>query len=172
MWISLLVMSTITTYGFHKYYVSITTIDVNVEDGTLECSIKMFTDDLERAIEASGRYDVSITEYGSDKLVDSLIMDYVCRRLSIRYGTPSLEETHREYPLLACRPVGFETDVDLTWVYIEYKQPGNETYAIKNACLTEVFEEQQNIVHIRKEGKVVKSLLMGKGDDFKEFPID
>src|SRR5579872_5301982 len=101
----------------HPLYMSVTEINHNAKDKLLEISCKVFTNDLEAALEkmAGTRVDLSAAagKAAGDKLIDA----YVEKHLRLRVnGKP-----------VALHFVGSEKEMDGTWSYFQV----NDVAAVK-----------------------------------------
>ncbi|MFY0673072.1 MAG: hypothetical protein JXQ87_06690 [Bacteroidia bacterium] len=131
----------------HKFYVSMTSIDLSRDGEKLECSIKLFRDDLELALTESEGEKVLFTLGISESKISNLIDDYMLDHF-VLVADDNMERTF----------IGAEIEEEIVWVYIEYNKP-KSNFSLKNTCLMEVFEEQVNIVHLKQGGKVQSELL-------------
>jgi len=139
----------------HEFYVGLTDIVYNRATRTFEITLKVFTDDLELALgSANNGKAVTLADYGAEADNDSLIFAYVAGRFSFsRKG----EQTITTYP------VGRETELDVTWIYLETEpmQPLKEA-VVTNSMMMEIYDDQTHIVHLKQSGGT-KSMLLHKG---------
>ncbi|GAA4108375.1 hypothetical protein GCM10022393_04410 [Aquimarina addita] len=143
-----LTISSFTTT--HKFYVSVTQIDYNEEQKSLQIISRIFVDDFEATLQ--DRYDSSIklsSENPNDK-IDGYIEKYLQQKISISVnGKPVVFEY-----------IGKEYDNDLILCYLEVEGVQDlETIEVSNTVLMDAFNEQQNIVHVKK-GTQRKSLML------------
>ena len=136
-------------FHLHKFYVSLCQVDHNQETGSLEITMKIFTDDLEYGITGSlDYYGLGSVEEPNE--ADSLIFSYIRKNFEIQVDG---RVTELEY-------IGKEVELDVTWCYIEIegvKDPKEIT--ISNRMLTEIYVEQVNIVNVTISGKTRGLLL-------------
>jgi len=141
--------------GQHEFYVGLTDIVYNLGTRTFEITLKVFTDDLELAlVESGGGEKIILADYGAEAGNDSLIFAYVAEHFTIfRKGAQPL----------AMHPVGRETELDVTWIYLETDptQPLKEA-VVSNTMMMEIYEDQTHIVHLR-QGEKTKSTLLHRG---------
>lgn len=158
----LLVFSFFLLTGFaHKFYVSITEVNHNVENAAIEISVKLFTDDLEAALEAGTTKKLWIGDTREAAETDSLLAAYFDRKFDIEVNGKT------QKPIL----LGKETEADATWCYLEITNVSTiKNLIIDNRLLMEISDEQKNIVHINAGGSE-KSLLLrhGKTDGAVSF---
>ena len=128
----------------HPLYISVTEINHNPKDKILEVSCKMFTNDLETALEkmAKTRVDLSATKdkAASDKLIEA----YIVRHLRIRMdGKPAVLHF-----------VGSEKENDGTWSYFQVNDvPAVRRIDVGNDLLYDSFNQQIGIMHVTVGGQ-------------------
>ncbi len=134
LYFSLLVCSSVWA---HPFYVSVLEMRYNEKSNTLECALKLFTDDLETAIEQSmGHNKLFLSEQREHHAADSLIWKYVSQRIKIN-----------NKPL---RYVGREGNIDAQWIYFEIPvDPKDEHSLLLWNTFVEVLPGQKNILHFR-----------------------
>ena len=128
----------------HPFYVSITTVDYNAGAKRMEISCRIFYDDLEVALKATG--DVSTIDLinpANRNETDSLIARYLrrCVNLSVN-GQPQ-----------ALHYLGYEIEDDVAWCYLEAREVTSvHRIAIDNRLLLDQFDRQSNILHVTAHG--------------------
>jgi len=141
----------ILSFTAHKFYVSITKIEFSQEEQSLQIITKLFIDDIEDVLQE--RYSPSISldpEKESPRAADFL-KEYVLQKLKIKVnGTP-----------VKLNYIGHEYENDVVKSYIEVENVSELTsIEVENKMLMDLFEEQQNIIHIKRYKKR-KSLVLG-----------
>lgn len=123
----------------HDFHTSLTEINFNPKTGSLELSVRVFTDDLE----------LTLTNFNKGKLVkiedpeatvDPLIEQYIRKNLALI--SPDKEVKFGKF-------YGKEKEADATWIYLEIfdcKQLKN--FTLYNTIMQEMFEDQTNLVNI------------------------
>ncbi len=148
----------ISSYAIHQYYVSICQIDHNPKSETLEITFKIFTDDLERALEEQGKYDIELGTPKEHPATDSLIAKYI-------YDHFELKIDGLTKPMYF---LGKEAELEATWCYVEvYKVPEIKELFIYNSILVDVFDDQNNLIHLNYKGEK-SSLILHRGNVRKE----
>jgi hypothetical protein len=128
----------------HKFYVSNTIAQFNQVTGSLEITMKVFTDDLEFALEKA---------FGErEKIEMGVLSDPDQKDKFHRYFAQHFTLNANGRPLQAMF-IGAETDLDLSYIYFEYPnfQPFN-SLDITNDMFLELYEEQVNILHLKMAG--------------------
>lgn len=148
----------------HEYYVSISDIEYNPEAQSLEITLKLFTDDLELALQQA---DSSAVLSPEDSLSspDSLMANYCQQSFSVQLNGQSVSYSY----------IGYEFEEDVTFCYleaekIEFNQLKEATVAIENSLLMDILPSQVNLVHLRV-GDQKRSLLLRAGQERKSVTL-
>lgn len=148
--ILLVILSTTLSFTAHKFYVSITKIEFSEEESSLQIISKLFIDDIEDVLQA--RYNPSIVMDGEKEAeaVGEFLKEYVLQKLVVEVnGAP-----------VTLNFLGHEYDNDVVKIYIEVEGISElNNISVENKMLMELFEEQQNIIHIKRYKKR-KSLVL------------
>lgn len=150
----LLICCLFLTVGFvaHKYYVSVTDINYSEESRSIQIISRYFTDDLDRLI--SERYGVKAALMSDNEHASSndLISKYLNDKFRIYLNGEQLSFVF----------LGKEYDTDLTKCYLEVQGVDGESIhsiRVESEVLYDLFEEQQNIIHLDFPGKKKSFLL-------------
>ncbi len=122
----------------HAFHTSITEMRYNPKGKSFEISLRVFTDDLEKALSTNNQNKKFIIE-NTDKN-DPIIEQYVRKHFVVT--TPKNQKLVYQY-------IGKEKEGDATWIYLE--MPVNESIKgskIQNSVLMDSFDDQTNIVNI------------------------
>ncbi len=139
----------------HQFYISICEMDHNPDTHTLEITFKIFTDDLEQALEAQGTGKLHLGADRESEGADRYISRYLEQHVSIEIDGRILEAKY----------LGRETESEVTWCYSEIGDvPSISTVTVINTLLIEIFEDQTNMVHIKANGQK-KSMLLTRAKD-------
>ncbi len=153
--LSVLLISLSSFTILHKFYVSVTQIEYNQEQKSLQIISRIFIDDIEEVLRK--RYDETI-ELVSEKeetKIDQYLNKYLNQKLTI---TINGEKMFFKF-------IGKEYDNDLVLCYLEVENvPPLKMITVSNQILMDFFDEQQNIIHVKK-GKKRKSLILEKEKD-------
>jgi len=142
------------TSFYHKFYVSISEVNHNTETAALEISMKIFTDDLEAALEVDTSEKLWIGDPEREAAAtDSLLAVYFDKKLTLNINGEEKEAIF----------IGKELEADVTWCYLEIQDlSAVKSVSIDNRILMELFDDQKNLVHIYANGKE-KSLFLRRG---------
>lgn len=149
-WLKISVLAIILTSftqkkpALHPFHVSVTEINHNAPDKTLEISCKLFTDDFEKILAKNYKTRVDLGKEEFKTAMDSLVKKYINSHLSIKANGRA---TRFDY-------LGFETDKEATYAYIEVSEVSSVSkMEIFNSILYDQFDDQLNIMHIVVGGK-------------------
>ncbi len=137
--IFLLVLSiSITSFSIHKYYVSISKIEINKEEQLLKVYSKVFVDDFDKVL--SERYNLEVTNF--DETTDAenqQIAVYLNQKVKL-----AVNRIPVKINFLGCQ---LEND----YLYLYYEAPFKKQVQrldIENTLLMDLFTEQQNTVDV------------------------
>ena len=140
--------------ALHAYHTSITELRYNAAKKQLELSVRLFTDDFERALSKGQTTTVRLTEAGSRPL--ALATTYLQRNLQVSTtaGAP-----------LQLQVLGMQAENDGYWVYCKVPLPGpTPGVKLRHAALLDVFSDQVNIVNV-EAGAMKLSALFRAGHE-------
>lgn len=127
-----------SSFGIHKYYVSVTQIDLVSQKKRIEISSRIFIDDLEKALHKKYNKKPNLTAANELPEAENMIKSYYNEKIKI-----VINKKPQKMEYLAKEVEG---DVLIIYSKIAISKKIN-TFEIYNSLLTETFEEQQNIVH-------------------------
>ena len=127
----------------HPFYVSVTEINHNSKDKTLEISCKIFTNDFETALEKASGNKVDLSAPKDKAALDKIISSYITQHLQLKVDGKSV----------AMQFVGSEKEAEATWNYFQVNDiPSLKKIDITNTVLYESFEAEINIIHVVVNG--------------------
>ncbi len=138
----LLLISLTASRSAHDFHASVTQMQYNSTEKIFEISIRLFTDDLEKALSQDVNANVRISP--GDKS-DAIIEKYIHSHFV--YVTSQNQPKAINY-------VGHESEIDANWLYLE--MPYAESFRgglLKQNVLMEVFDDQANMVNIQYQGQ-------------------
>jgi hypothetical protein len=143
----------------HPLYVTVTEINHNAKDKTLELSCKIFTNDLEGAIEKIFNKKVDLSSEKEKAANDKLVNDYIIKHLQLKVDGKAVE----------LQFVGSEKETDATWTYLQVINVALlSKLNITNTLLYESFNNEINIMHVTVSGNR-KSTKLSAPDANVEF---
>ncbi len=127
----------------HAFHTSLTEIQYNAKEKSLEISIRMFTDDLETALtKANNGQKVMIG--GKNDNSDAVLNKYIQQHFAII--TPQKQKK-------SLTVLGKEIEGDATWVYVEIPNSQDfKGHILYNNLMQELFDDQTNLVNFLYAG--------------------
>ena len=151
----LLILIPVLLFGswkMHEFYVSLTEIRYNPATECLEISMRIFPDDLDRALQEQSGIRTNLATEIEHPLADSLLEEYLLNSLTIRLDGQKAELSF----------LGKETEGNALWCYLESgTMPRPGTILVSMSLLTEIFPDQMNIVQLYLD-KWNRSLLLNR----------
>jgi hypothetical protein len=144
-----------SSFVAHKFYVSHYTVEYKSQ--ALQLTIKVFTDDLEKALKQKDPA-LLINEKSDPKILGPKIMAYYKEHLQLK--------TDKALPL---EWIGYELENDLVWIYLEIPDLAKVPTSIEIKCdaLTEVYEDQINLFRLDC-GELKETFSLRKGETVKK----
>lgn len=141
----LLALGSIGALLLHDFYVSICTIRHNPETRTLDITWRMTTHDIEHTLlSESGDRDLKLGTERELPEADSLIAGYLLRHLKLSMDGQPIEP----------RYLGKQVEFDDLYCYLQMEGiPTLGALTVHNTLLQDLFDEQENVVHLEAGGK-------------------
>ncbi|MDB2336188.1 hypothetical protein N9V50_00710 [Flavobacteriaceae bacterium] len=139
-------------FSSHKYYLSLTQIEYNKDQDSLEVIINVFMDDIEFAINKEYSVDLRLTTKQELEDVDSYFQKYLRKNLRFLVNKE----------LVNYNFIGKEYEGDLVYFYLEVNVSDSPvSLEVYNTILVTYFEQQQNIIKF-KNGSDRQSKILSK----------
>jgi len=128
----------------HPFYISVTEMNLNPTDKTLEVSCKMFADDLEQILEKNNHAELDISADKDKTKFDSYIPSYIKSHLTVSIdGRP-----------VSLSYIGFEKEKESAYCYFQVENVASlKKIDINNSILQDFTSDQINIIHVMVNGK-------------------
>ena len=148
----------VLAFFLHPIHISVTEIEYDQRERALEIMMRVFIDDLELSIQEDlNQPDLDILEPANGLTLDQMAERYLARHFSV-----SLDNKIQKIKYL-----GHELESEAVIFYIEVSQVKKwNAIDIRNSIITEIYDDQSNLVHVTV-GEKVKSLRLTK-----ETPAD
>jgi hypothetical protein len=137
-------------FSSHPLYVSVTEINHNAAEKSLEISIKVFPDDLEQILEKNNKAQLDILAEKDKSRFDQYIPSYFDKNLLLTVDGKQVKLSY----------VGFEIEKESAYCYFEVKNIASvKKIDVTNSILYDFNDTEMNIMHVtvggsRKSGKV------------------
>lgn len=128
----------------HPFFISMTDINYNNKSKEVEVSVRIFTDDFEKALRKNCNCKVDLFARTDKNANEKLVINYILKHLQIKVDRQSC---NLEF-------AGYEQEQESTWNYFVVKNVNQvKTLEITNTLLYDYREEQINMLHIKANGK-------------------
>ena len=148
--------------GAHEFYLSVTEIEYNNEKQSLQIITRVFIDDFEDVLNERYGAELQLSEGAEEGAVTKNISKYLKQKLRLQVNGEELQLNY----------LGKEYDADQLVLYIEVENlaPFNKI-EVTNEILTDLFDDQKNVVHVKVNDKTKSLLLMRQQETEKlTFP--
>jgi hypothetical protein len=134
---------------FHPIHVSITEISYHSPTKAVQITVRLFIDDLETAVRQQTRQpELDLLAPPASTTTDALVAAYLRERFQV-----SLDSKLQKWNYL-----GHEQEGPALIAYIEIEKARKfKTIDVRNACMHEIYDDQNNIVNVNYQ-ETVKSL--------------
>ena len=131
---------------FHAFHISKTDMVFNPKEKSMQITMHIFIDDLERGFEKQGQKGLAIGTDKEKKEANDLIFKYLQSHFLLKVNSKDAA-----YQMLGKEPA---TDKQAIWIYLEVKNINVlKNIYVENKVLTDVFSDQKNIVQINAPSK-------------------
>lgn len=123
----------------HPFHVSVCELVYNEEDRAIQISYRIFLDDLELALRNdSGNEKLNVV---TDSLqVHEANRDYFHKTFGLKLNSEAIRYNY----------IGGEIEEEVMWCYLEVENVDTiETLEVSNSHLTDIYDDQQNIIHFK-----------------------
>lgn len=128
----------------HPLHVSVTEINHNSAEKTLEISCKLFTDDFEKVLSQNYKTKVDLINPPDRPAMDKLVSDFIQKHLTIKADGKAAQFSY----------LGYERDSDVIYSYFQVDNITSvKKMEITNHLMYELFTDQINLVHVIVNGK-------------------
>ena len=127
----------------HAIYIGL--IDIEIETQEINMSVKVFSDDLEDAIQLDNGERVKIVGQTDFSDLLTIIETYIIRKSKVY-----LDDVAQKFHIASCENQG-----DTTWIFLSGEiNSSYETVRVDNQLFFEIFDTQTNVVKIAIDGKL------------------
>lgn len=128
----------------HPFFVSMTDLNYNATSKSLEVSVRIFTDDFEKALQKSCNCKVQLNKGAEKATTEKLISTYLLQHLQLKVDGKAVK----------WQLAGYQQEEGSTWSYFEVTNlTSPHSIELLNTLLYEYSDEQINMVHLKANGK-------------------
>jgi hypothetical protein len=143
----------ISALFIHDYHFGYTEVLYNKDNKSIETSIKVFTDDLNKGIEEEYGIDLKLNDALEMSNSNEIIQKYLLKNLSF-----NINNKIREYNY-----IGKEYEGDAIWIYVEVSKVKKiKEFQLKNSLLFDTYDDQKHRINIDLNNDI-RSATLEKG---------
>jgi hypothetical protein len=132
------------SFSKHPYYVSVTELEYRPAQKEIQIACKIFTDDLEDALKAETKKQISISDDKDKAAKQQLIFKYLQAHLKIMVDGKAV----------AYEMIGYELEQEAAWNYLLVKNVAPfKKVTVTNDVLYSLRDGQVNILHFKNNGE-------------------
>ena len=148
----MIILSFIAALLFHPIHVSVTEITHDEKEKELEIVSRIFIEELESAIRvAKNQPEINLLEPVAPITTDQLVKEYVLQRFKVSLDGKAQQTIY----------LGSEIDGEAILCYIQVKNVKKwKSIEVTNSVITELHNDQSNLVHVTVRGQVKSLRLM------------
>lgn len=130
----------LVSFTTHKYYLSLTEIEYNQKNKSLEIITNVFIDDIELELNKVYKVDLKLNTPLQYKETNKVFSDYFSKKILLNVDGKECELNY----------LGIEFEADLVYIYHEVKNITDpKKFECTNKILIQEFEDQQNVVKVK-----------------------
>lgn len=134
----------VTSFKLHPYYLSVTEIEYQPQEKSIQIASKLFMDDFEDALRNEFNVRTEILSAADKKKNEALIHMYFQKHLKLFVNGKQLQ-----FEL-----IGFEKQEEAIWTYLEVKNiSAFKTISVFNDLLYQIRQDQINIIHFKNQNE-------------------
>ncbi len=124
---------------YHPFYVSVTEINQNKTEKTLEISCKLFAEDLESVLSKDYKATLDLADEKSKAILNKIIPDYINKHLALALEGKTAKLSY----------IGFEKDKESVFCYFQVDGVNTiKKLDVVNTLLHDFNDDQINIIHV------------------------
>ncbi len=155
-----LLLSTFLLFAFttvHKYYISVSNVSYSQKDQSIQVISRVFIDDIEMLLKERYAIEANLGTEQESKMANDYLEKYFKSKFTIQ-----VNGENKSYNFL-----GKKYEDDLVLFYLEapnVEESHIKTITVQNKVLVDLYEDQQNIIHVKFKDKR-KTLILTRESD-------
>ena len=131
-------MMLLTSLTVHKFYVSVTEVAYAESKNRIEITTRIFIDDLEKGLEKKYNKKINLATKEEIPEAKDFIKGYLNQRVQVNVNNKTAE--------VVFLGAEVENDVLICYLKIDFSEKIT-TFELYNNLLTEIYADQQNLIH-------------------------
>jgi hypothetical protein len=128
----------VTSFTMHKFYVSVTQIDYVAKKNRVEITSRIFIDDLNKVLEKKYNKKIHLASNREIPEAKDLVKNYLKEKMSVSINNKPVE--------MQFLSTEIDNDVLICYLKVSFSEKIT-TFGFENSILTEMFSDQQNLLH-------------------------
>lgn len=128
----------VTSFTMHKFYVSVTQIDYVAKKNRVEITSRIFIDDLNKVLEKKYNKKIHLASNREIPEAKDLVKKYLKDKMSVSINNKPVE--------MQFLSTEIDNDVLICYLKVSFSEKIT-TFGFENSILTEMFSDQQNLLH-------------------------
>ncbi len=128
----------VTSFTMHKFYVSVTQIDYVAKKNRVEITSRIFIDDLNKVLEKKYNKKIHLASNREIPEAKDLVKSYLKEKMSVSINNKPVE--------MQFLSTEIDNDVLICYLKVSFSEKIT-TFGFENSILTEMFSDQQNLLH-------------------------
>jgi len=124
--------------SLHKFYVSVTQVDYVKTKNRIEITSRIFIDDFNKVLEKKYNKKIYLASNRQIEGAEKLVENYLKEKIKVM-----INKKPYDFQFLATE---IDNDVLICYLKVNFSEKIT-TFEIENSVLTEMFKEQQNLLH-------------------------
>jgi len=143
--------------SLHPFHVSVMSVHHSAEESSLQITLKIFADDLEEAMNQEGfrkkgQAYIDVLNPQDEQQLNVYVEQYIHQHLSMTVNGKAVKPSF----------LGQEMEDMAMWCYLEVTDVEKiKSLKVKSSIMTEIFDDQINIVHVNYQGAIKSMKLAG-----------
>lgn len=143
--------------SMHPFHVSVMSVHHSAEENSLQITLKLFADDLEEAMNneafrQEGQAYIDVLNPENEQQLNAYIEQYIEKHLGMQVNAEKVQPHF----------LGKEMEDMAMWCYLEVRGVEEvNRLKVQSSIMTDIFDDQINIVHVNYRGAVKSMKLAG-----------
>lgn len=147
------------SFAAHKFYISLIKIEFKQEKESVQITMRIFIDDLQKVINETNNIDIELAVKNEVKNVNKLINKYIIDNFKVNINSKNTSYSY----------LGKEYENDIVYLYLEIVNIKKiESIEITDTMLMDYFPTQKNIIKLNANN-IKKTLFLTKHQNKDSF---
>jgi len=149
----LLILPLFAFAGAHKFYISVTNVNYSEKDEAIQIITRVFIDDMNAVLKERYGYTANLGTEKENDVDKDFLVKYLRTKFLVEVNSKNVTYDF----------IGHKYDSDMVICYLEVPNVPLATLkqiGITDEVLTDIYDDQQNVVHMKVKGKKKSHVLV------------